>query len=178
MAVKLRLATMADVPALRQVIERSVRGLQSRDYTPQQIAAALRGVYGVDTQLITDGTYFAAEVAGGAIAGCGGWSRRRTLFGGDQWQGRADELLDPAREAAKIRAFFVLPERARQGVGSRILEACETAAKAAGFQKLEMGATLSGVPFYQARGYAALEEVTVPLGDGLTLPIVRMGKSL
>lgn len=177
MAVTLRLATMADVPELQRVIERSVRGLQRQEYSPRQIALALASVYGVDTRLIEDGTYFAAEAASGAIAACGGWSRRRTLFGGDQWQGREDEKLDPAREAAKIRAFFVLPEWARQGVGSRILEACEAAAMAAGFRELEMGATLSGVPFYRARGYKALEEVAVPLGEGLTLPIVRMGKA-
>lgn len=176
--VRVRRAAMADVPELRQVIERSVRGLQAREYSPQQIERALQSVYGVDTRLIADGTYFAAEADTGAIAGCGGWSRRRTLFGGDQYQGREDELLDPAQEAAKIRAFFVLPEWARQGVGSMILEACEAAAKAAGFRKLEMGATLSGVPFYEAKGYVALENVAVPLGDGVSLPIVRMGKSL
>ncbi len=169
---------MADVPELRQVIERSVRGLQAREYSPRQIELALQSVYGVDTRLIADGTYFAAEAETGVIAGCGGWSRRRTLFGGDQWQGREDEQLDPEYEAAKIRAFFVLPEWARQGIGSLILDACEAAARAAGFRKLEMGATLSGVPFYRAKGYAELEEVTVPLGDGLALPIVRMGKSL
>lgn len=178
MALRLRRAAMADVPELRRVIERSVRGLQVREYSAWQIERAIQSVYGVDTRLIADGTYFAAEAETGAIAGCGGWSRRRTLFGGDQWQGREDEQLDPEHEAAKIRAFFVLPEWARQGIGSLILEACEAAARAAGFRKLEMGATLSGVPFYRARGYAELEEVTVPLGDGLALPIVRMGKSL
>lgn len=178
MAVRVRLATMADVPVLRDIIERSVRGLQAREYSAQQIELALESVYGVDTRLIADGTYFAAEAETGAIAGCGGWSQRRTLFGGDQWQGREDERLDPSCEAAKIRAFFVLPEWARQGVGSRILETCETAAKTAGFRELEMGATLSGVPFYRVKGYVALEEVAVPLGEGLTLPIVRMGKAI
>lgn len=181
-----RIATMSDIPVLREVIEASVRGLQSADYTPRQIDLALKSIYGVDTQLIADGTYFAAEaVSDGAssatearIVGCGGWSKRRTLFGGDQWSARQDDLLDPAREPAKIRAFFVHPDWARRGIGTLILNACEAAAKAAGFKRLEMGATLSGVPFYRAKGYAALENVDVPLGGAEVLPIVRMGKSI
>jgi GNAT superfamily N-acetyltransferase len=98
------------------------------------------------------------------------------LYGGDQFAGREDSLLDPARDAAKIRAFFVHPEWARRGIGGMILEACEAAAGAAGFRRLEMGATLTGVPFYRSKGYVELEAVEAPLGDGLTLPIVRMGK--
>jgi GNAT superfamily N-acetyltransferase len=206
MEIRIRLAIPEDVPVLGAVIEASVRGLQAQDYTARQIELALKSVYGVDTQLIADGTYFAVEAAVGSaelgtragddekggntapgessgnkssvIVGCGGWSRRKTLFGGDQWRGREDDLLDPARDAAKIRAFFVRPERARRGIGTLILDACETAAKAAGFRRLEMGATLSGVPFYAAKGYAALENVEVPLGSGLSLPIVRMAKAI
>jgi GNAT superfamily N-acetyltransferase len=163
------------------LIEASVRGLQAGDYSAAQLENALRTVYGVDTQLISDGTYFVAEEtessSGALLVGCGGWSKRKTLYGGDQFAGREDSLLDPARDAAKIRAFFVHPEWARRGIGGMILEACEAAAEAAGFGRLEMGATLTGVPFYRAKGYVELEAVEAPLGDGLTLPIVRMGKS-
>src|SRR5271168_4455013 len=181
MDIHIRKATPADVPRLREVIEASVRGLQAADYTPAQIEGALASVYGVDSQLIADGTYLVAEMeeAGSAkpiIVACGGWSKRKTLYGGDQFAGREDSLLDPARDPAKIRAFFVHPGWARRGIGGMILEACETAAGAAGFRRLEMGATLTGVPFYRAKGYVELEAVEAPLGDGLTLPIVRMGK--
>ena len=183
----LRVATPADVPVLRKLIAASVRGLQAQDYSREQLEAALETVYGVDSQLIEDGTYFAVEAlsakqspasADALIVGCGGWSKRRTLFGGDVWSGREDTLLDPHREAAKIRAFFVHPEWARHGIGSIILDACESAAKASGFGQLEMGATLTGVPFYRARNYVELENIQVPLRDGLSLPIVRMAKSI
>jgi GNAT superfamily N-acetyltransferase len=119
-----------------------------------------------------------AESSSGQIVGCGGWSKRKTLYGGDVWAAREDSLLNPAKDAAKIRAFFVHPAWARRGIGSLILEACETAALKAGFTRFEMGATLTGVPLYQARGYTALEELAVPLGDGLSLPIVRMEKQI
>lgn len=182
MDIRLRKACATDIPALREVIEASVRGLQAHDYSPVQIELALKTLYGVDTQLIADGTYFAAEArAEGAqvqIVGCGGWARRRTLFGGDQWHAREDDLLDPARDAAKIRAFFIRPEWARRGIGTMILEACEAAARAAGFKRLEMGATLSGVPFYRAKGYRALERFDAPLAEGESLPIVRMVKEI
>lgn len=184
---QVRVATPADVPVLRELIAASVRRLQAQDYSREQLEAALETVYGVDSQLIADETYFAVEVprvkqtttpANTVIVGCGGWSKRRTLFGGDVWRGREDSLLDPHSEAAKIRAFFVHPEWARQGIGGIILDACESAAKAAGFTRLEMGATLTGVPFYRARSYQELESIQVPLKDGLFLPIVRMAKSI
>jgi GNAT superfamily N-acetyltransferase len=181
MNIRIRKTCTADIPALRQVIEVSVRGLQAHDYSPRQIELALATLYGVDTQLIADGTYFAAEAGseGSArIVGCGGWSRRRTLFGGDQWYARQDDLLDPRRDAAKIRAFFVRPEWARRGIGTMILDACEAAARAAGFKRLEMGATLSGVEFYRARGYTALKNFDAPLAEGESLPIVRMAKEI
>ena len=134
----------------------------------------------MDSQLIADGTYFVAEELDSmndpVIVACGGWSKRKTLYGGDQYAGREDSLLDPARDAAKIRAFFVHPEWARRGIGSMILEACENAAREAGFTRLEMGATLSGVAFYRAKGYVEVENQAVPLGNGETLPIVRMAK--
>jgi|SRR5215831_12462917 len=175
----LRKAIADDIPRLREVIEASVRGLQAKDYTPAQIEGALQSVYGVDTRLIADGTYFAVESPADAqIVACGGWSKRKTLYGGDQYQGREDSLLDPLRDAAKIRAFFVHPRWARRGLGSVILEACERAAIAAGFTRLEMGATLSGVPFYRAKGYAEIENQSVPLANGETLAIVRMSKEI
>jgi GNAT superfamily N-acetyltransferase len=185
MKIRIRLAETRDIPLLRELIEASVRGLQAGDYSAAQLESALRTVYGVDTQLISDGTYFAAEATefsgeepadAPLLVGCGGWSRRKTLFGGDQFSQREDSLLDPAVDAAKIRAFFVHPAWARRGIGGMILEACETAAWAAGFRRLEMGATLTGVPFYRAKGYVELEAVEAPMENGLTLPIVRMGR--
>jgi GNAT superfamily N-acetyltransferase len=174
------LAEPRDIPSLQGLIAASVRGLQSNDYSTEQLESALQTVYGVDTQLIADGTYFAAEETEIAdeplLVGCGGWSKRKTLYGGDQYARREDSLLDPANDAAKIRAFFVHPDWARCGIGSSILNACEAAAHAAGFRRLEMGATLTGVPFYRAKGYVELDRTEVPLGNGLTLPIVRMGK--
>ncbi len=190
MSFLVRIATPQDVPHLRELIEASVRGLQANDYTPAQIAGALESVYGVDTQLIADGTYFAVEVAASSPripshespvtppVACGGWSKRKTLYGGDQYAQREDALLDPARDAAKIRAFFVHPQYARRGIGTLILEACEQAARAAGFTRLEMGATLSGVAFYSAKGYAAQENLQVRLANGEMLPIVRMSKEI
>ncbi len=178
---RVRKAVAADIPQLRKVIEASVRGLQAEDYSPAHIEGALKSVYGVDSQLIADGTYLVAEEAsqaGPVIVGCGGWSKRKTLYGGDQYAGRQDSLLDPSRDAAKIRAFFVHPEYARRGIGGMILQACEDAARAAGFTRLEMGATLSGVEFYKAKGYAEIENQAVPLGNGETLSIVKMAKEL
>jgi GNAT superfamily N-acetyltransferase len=175
----LRKATPADVPALTALIDLSVRQLQKHDYTPAQIDGALAGVFGVDSQLVADGTYFVVEsVPEGVIAGCGGWSMRKTLFGGDQWIARQDSLLDPRHDAAKIRAFFVHPDWSRRGIGSLILEACEQAGRAAGFTRFEMGATLTGVPLYRARGYVELESLGVPLNNGETLPIIRMVKEI
>jgi GNAT superfamily N-acetyltransferase len=181
MNVRVRRAVAVDVPTLRELIAASVRGLQAEDYSPAQIEGALNSVYGVDSQLIADGTYLLAETADSEtiqsqIVACGGWSKRKTLYGGDQYAGREDSLLDPLRDAAKIRAFFVHPKWARRGIGSLILEACESAATAAGFTCFEMGATLSGVAFYRAKGYAEAEKQAVPLGDGEVLPIVRMTK--
>jgi GNAT superfamily N-acetyltransferase len=191
MRFAIRPAIAADVFTLEALIDASVRGLQTADYTSLQIERALKYVYGVDTQLIADGTYFVAEVsslassgiehsgdpeARGFIVGCGGWSKRRTLYGGDHWAVREDALLDPTQDAAKIRAFFVHPDWVRRGIGSRILETCENAAIAAGFRRLEMGSTLTGVPLYRARGYIEQEHIEVPLGEGIFLPIVRMEK--
>jgi N-acetylglutamate synthase-like GNAT family acetyltransferase len=181
MMLSVRQAVFSDIPALQELIRQSVLGLQAEDYTPEQLELALERVFGVDTQLVEDGTYFVAEAQVGGrqvLAGCGGWSKRRTLYGSDHCAGREDALLDPQREAAKIRAFFVHPAWARRGVGSKILAVCEAAAAAAGFKRLEMGATLTGVPLYAARGYIEGERRQVPLAPGLSLPIVHMEKQL
>lgn len=177
----LRRATEDDIPALRALIEASVRGLQADDYAPRQIEGALGTVLGVDTQLIRDRTYFVAEVLDRGTgkltpAGCGGWSMRRTLFGADAGPGREPELLDPARDAAKVRAIFVHPGFARQGLGSLILATVEDAARAAGFRRFEMGSTLTGVPLYRLKGYLETERIAVPLPNGESLPVVRMVK--
>jgi len=182
---KIRAALPSDVPVLRQLIDASVRRLQSHDYTPRQIESALRTVFGVDRQLIGDGTYLLVEAVPAApdakqqtvIVACGGWSKRKTLFGGDRWHDRQDDLLDPASDAAKIRAFFIHPDWARQGIGTLLLDACEAAARAAGFSRFEMGATLTGVKLFQQRGYVALERLEVPLEGDITLPVVHMVKA-
>ena len=186
MTFTIRKAVLADVPVLESLIDQSVRGLQSQDYSPTQIESALATVYGVDSQLIADGTYFVVETARAEgsstaaadriVVGCGGWSKRKTLYGGDHWTGREDSMLNPTKDAGKIRAFFVDPAWVRRGIGSLILDACEAAAIADGFRRLEMGATLTGVPFYRARGYAEREHLGVPLRNGESLPIVRMEK--
>src|SRR5713226_2809522 len=183
--IRLRLAVPEDVPVLRELINASVRGLQTQDYTPAQIEGALKTVFGVDSQLIADGTYIVAEAESSAIehadpknaksglmiVGCGGWSKRKTLYGSDHWVGREDALLDPLRDAAKIRAFFIHPDWARRGVGSMILQACEDAARSAGFTRYEMGATLTG-----AKRYVAVKPISIPLSNGESLPVLHMEK--
>jgi ribosomal protein S18 acetylase RimI-like enzyme len=177
---RIRRALAEDAPALKVLIDLSVRALQAQDYSPAQIEGALGSVFGVDSQLIADGTYLVAEVVGDggkkAIAGCGGWSKRKTLFGSDQVPGREDGLLDPRTDDARIRAFFVHPDWARRGIGGRILAACEDAAIAAGFKGFELGATLSGERLYKARGYRVIERITVPLANGASMPVIRMWK--
>jgi GNAT superfamily N-acetyltransferase len=169
------MATAADIPALNALIEASVRGLQAGDYSPAQLDAALGSVFGVDRQLIADETYFIAE-HGDILVGCGGWSRRRTLFGADAVADRDDSALTPGVDAARIRAFFVHPDAARQGVGAAILSACEAAAAEAGFTVLELGATLTGLPFYRRYGYEPVERRDAPLPGGDSLAIVAMRK--
>ena len=177
-SIHIRVATNNDVPALKDLIERSVRELQSGWYTPQQIEAAVHSVFGVDTQLIADGTYYIAEIEG-RIAGCGGWSRRGTLYGASHFDhSRNDVLLDPARDPARIRAFFTHPEFARRGIGRALLKHCENAAREAGFRSMEMAATLPGVPLYEANGYKTLETFDVPLPDGQTIQVKRMMKPI
>jgi GNAT superfamily N-acetyltransferase len=172
----IRTATGADAAEISALIERSVRELQREDYSQRQIDLALEHVYGVDSALIRDGTYFVVLHEGRLVA-CGGWSKRKTLYGGDVWSKREDELLDPLVDAAKIRAFFVHPDFARRGIGTLLLETCENAAREAGFRHFEMGATLAGVRLYEKRGYQAVGHADVQLPDGESLAVIRMIKS-
>lgn len=172
-----RLATIGDLPALVELIPASARVLSRGFYTEAQTEAAIRYIFGPDTRLIADGTYYVVE-EDGILAGCGGWSRRRTLYGGDQTKSGEEALLDPATEAAKIRAFFVHPDYARKGVGRAIVDACLDAARAAGFRRIELASTLPGVPFYRALGFDECEPMEAPMPDGTALPIIRMEKAL
>lgn len=172
---RIRNATLADKPALEALIASSARELSKGDYTSEQVEGALRGAFGVDTQLIADGTYFVAELDG-RIVGCGGWSKRRTLFGSDTRAERDATELDPRCDAAKIRAFFVDPEYARRGIGRAILEHCESAARAQGFGKFELMATLPGVRLYREYGYVGDEQIEYPVGGGVMIEFVPMTK--
>jgi GNAT superfamily N-acetyltransferase len=172
-----RLASPADVPALEAVMARAIGALQRDFLDPAQIAAS-RAIMGLDTQLIADRTYFVV-LAGEAIAGCGGWSRRATLYGGDHSLGLRDAaLLDPRTDAARVRAMYTDPGFARRGVGRLILALCEAAAGAAGFARVELMATLAGEPLYRACGYLEIERSATEPVDGVAVPLVRMGKGL
>ncbi len=176
----LRPAAHADVPALRALIAESVRGLSAGYYTPEQAERALVHVFGPDTQLIDDGTYYVVEAEEGqrTLVAAGGWSRRRTLYGGDQTKSGGDPLLDPATEPARIRAFFVHPAWARRGLGRLLFDHCHRAARDAGFHELTLVATLPGVPLYSALGFVEEERFAVPMADGLELPVVRMTRAV
>jgi len=172
----LRLATIADEPILRDLIARSIRELGSSDYTPEQIDAALLGAFGVDTALIRDQTYFVVVTDAGEIVGCGGWSRRRTLFGSDTRDVRDDSWLDPATEAARIRAFFIDSRHARRGLGRLLLDRCEAEAAGAGFTEFALMATLPGKRLYEVCGYVAASPVEHPLPGGHSITFVPMNK--
>lgn len=176
-SVTIRPATDNDIPAIKDLIPLSVHHLQAGHYSTAQREAALGPVFGLDRSLIRDGTYFVAEVSG-RLVGCGGWSRRRATFGGDHDGGADEDVLDPATDAARIRAFFVHPDFARQGIGTLLLQASEKAVRTGGFQRAVIVATLAGEPLYLHHGYETEERFEIPLGDGLFLPAVRMGKSL
>ena len=176
-SLEIRPATLDDYDEIEALIKLSSRSLASQDYTTEQIEIALQAVLGVDTQLIRDGTYFVAESAG-RIIGCGGWSRRRTLFGGDAVQGRDDQALDPKVDAAKIRAIYVHPEHARQGLGTQILKHCENAAQRHGFIRLELGATLPGQRLFQSHGYLAGQPYEYECLPGKFMTVVPMKKDL
>lgn len=174
----IRLAVLEDVETLQALIKVSAEGLNIADYTPQQVQSVLRYVYGVDSQLVRDKTYFVVQ-DGATIIGCGGWSRRKTLYGGDQLKADSpDNLLNPATDAARIRAFFVHPNWARKGVGSQLMHACEQAAHEAGFHSIELMATLTGEFLYARFGYIVVEEIDDVLPDNTVVRIRRMSKQL
>ncbi|KQY51915.1 GNAT family N-acetyltransferase [Lysobacter sp. Root494] len=171
--MELRTAERSDIPELGELIELSGRSLSIGYYSLEQAEAITRHVFGVDTQLIDDRTYFVIE-DGRKIVACGGWSKRRTLFGGDQTKTGADPLLDPATEQARIRAFFVHPAMARRGLGGRLMAACIAASKQSGFSSLELVATLPGEPLYLASGFVVLERFDLDLPGGIRVPVSRM----
>lgn len=173
----LRTATHDDIDRLNSMIRRSAIELSRGFYTPEQAAALTEHVFGVDTVLIDDQTYYLVE-AGTGIAACGGWSKRNTLYGGDQAKSGEDPLLDPATQAARIRAFFVSPDFARRGLGTKLIEACQKAALDSGFSHMELGATLPGVPLYRAVGFEIVEEFDIGLPGGIRVPLARMSKRL
>jgi len=177
MAITIRKAVTEDIDEIAKLLERSVRALSVGYYTDEVIERALRSVFGVDSQLITDGTMYVAVIEN-EVVGCGGWSKRKTLYGGDQFATRIDDELDPAVDAARIRAFFVDPAHARKGIGGSILRTCEAAAMEAGFKRIELGATLPGVPLYATFGYVGDEVIDIELGDGYSLRCIRMEKPL
>lgn len=171
-----RLATSEDMPALQRLMTAAIRELLPQFLSPEKVEASF-AVMGVDSQLIADGTYFVLE-ENGVMAGCGGWSRRATLFGHNHTAGRDSRLLDPQSEPARVRAMYTAPQFVRRGVGRRILQLCEDAARAEGFARTELGATKGGEPLYRACGYVEIERMEVPTPTGVTVPITRMGKRL
>ena len=176
MSLTLRLAIPEDLPALRLLMNASIGELLKPFLGPEAVAASF-DIMGLDSQLVTDGTYFVIE-DGGALAGCGGWSRRATLFGGDHSAGRDAALLDPANDAARVRAMYTHPDHVRKGVGRLILEACEAAAAGEGFKRVELAGTMAGEPLYRACGYVEIERFSAPTSKGVDVPLVRMGKTL
>ena len=174
---ELRPAHHADIPALQELIALSGRALSVGFYTPSQADAITRHVFGVDSQLIDDQTYFVLECDSRIVA-CGGWSKRRTLFGGDKAKAGPDPLLDPASESARIRAFFVDPSMARRGLGRKLMDACVAASQSAGFSSLELVATLPGEPLYIASGFAVLDRFDLDLPEGIRVPVSRMRMEL
>ena len=170
-----RLARREDVPALTALMDAAIAELQKPFLDPSQIASS-RAIMGIDTQLIDDGTYFVIE-EDGALAGCGGWSRRATLYGGDRSPGRDAALLDPAKDPARIRAMYTHPDYVRKGVGRLILSLCEEAARAEGFREVELMATMAGEPLYRACGYEPVERTSDDRG-GAAVPLLHMRKAL
>ncbi len=175
--MRLRLACQADIPALTELIERSVRALQVDDYTREQIEGALGTVYGIDPQLVEDGTFFVVETGEPPFpVACGGWSKRRTAFGSGNSPVKDDSLVDPAVDPARIRGFFVDPAFARKGLGTTILCACESAAREAGFLRFELTSTLTGIALYRKHGYEAVQTLELRLPNGAPYPCVRMAR--
>lgn len=176
--INIRLARSVEIKILNEIIALSARELSRDDYSEQEITAAIQYVFGVDTNLVNDKTYFVIE-KDGEIAGCGGWSKRKTLFGGDQLTIKAEAIfLDPLKDAAKIRAFFIHPKFARQGLGSILLKHCEHEAMLHGFTQLEMMATLPGEKLYKTFDYKNVSDELVMLPNKISLRFVRMKKNL
>lgn len=175
-SLRLRLARPEDMPALSALMNAAISELLTPFLPPEGVKASFE-IMGLDSQLIADGTYFVVE-DGEAIAGCGGWSRRATLFGGDHSAGRDAAMLDPSRDAARVRAMYTHPDHTRKGVGRMVLDACERAAADEGFSRVEMAATLGGVPLYRACGYHDIEPFTAMTSSGFAVPLIRMGKAL
>ena len=173
----LRLAERSDVPALSRLIDESVRALSQGYYSPEQVESSLRYVFGADTQLIADRTYYVVT-SDDRVAAAGGWSFRQTLYGGDQMKGQEDPRLDPAKDSARIRAFFVHPDFARRGLGRALFDRCAADALAAGFQSLELMSTLPGEPLYRALGFQEVARVAPTLPDGVPLPVVQMRRPI
>lgn len=179
MTFTLRKAAFADQIEIEKLIAESVRGLSREDYDARQIELSIKTVFGVDTELIADETYFVVETEDGKIVGCGGWSKRKTLYGASVYiHSRDSELLNPKSDSAKIRAFFIHPDFARKGIGKTILEKCETDARTHGFKSAEMMATLPGVKLYAVCGYVGDEKVNVPVGENVDIICVKMRKNL
>ncbi|HRH42056.1 MAG TPA: GNAT family N-acetyltransferase [Pyrinomonadaceae bacterium] len=179
MSFVIRKAILDDQSEIEKLIAESVRGLSRDDYNDKQIELSIKTVFGVDKELIADKTYFVAATEDGKIIGCGGWSKRKTLYGASIYeQSRDSNLLNPATDSAKIRAFFIHPDFARKGIGTMLLEACESEAKSFGFKSAEMMATLPGVKLYAVRGYEGDEEVKVPIGENEEIICIRMKKNL
>jgi len=174
---QLRAAQDADIPAMEALIARSGVELSAGFYTPEQAHAVTKYVFGVDTQLVKDQTYFLIEQNGKLVA-CGGWSKRETLFGADKMKTEADPLLDPATQAARIRAFFVSPDVPRQGLGRMLMNHCSEKAAAAGFRTLELAATMPGVPLYLASGFEITEPFEITLPENVQVPLARMRKTI
>ena len=173
----IRSAHIAEKAAMNALIRKSGLGLAAGFYSDEQAAAITRDVFGVDSELVEDGTYFVIE-DGGMMVACGGWSRRATDFGGDHAKSGVDRLLDPATEPARIRAFFVDPDMARRGLGTMLLEHCTDQARAAGFMALELVSTMPGEPLYLRHGFSPLEQITLPLSGGVSVALTRMHKKI
>lgn len=177
MSLKIRPANFEDLPRMQQLIVESVRGLSKDHYSNAQIESSIKYIFGVDTQLLTDGTYYVVE-DNKRLAACGGWSKRETLYGGDQHKSLSDPLLNPAVDPARIRAFFVHPDFARQGIGRMLIEFCEAEVIKGGFHSTQLGATLPGVPLYEAMGYQSIKRESVEMPDGEHIDVVQMNKTL
>jgi GNAT superfamily N-acetyltransferase len=177
MPLNIRPAIFDDIPVLDRLIDASVRGLSKGYYTDSQIESSIKYIFGVDTQLLLDATYYVVE-DDGRIAACGGWSKRKTLYGGDQHKSTADPLLNPAVDAARIRAFFVHPDFARQGIGRMLIRYCEHEAIKNGFSRMQLGATLPSEPLYAAMGYHAIQRELAQMPDGENIAIIKMQREL